>query len=57
MYNDMEYDVGLKLCTDLLAKCDKMLILSEMSKGVIVEFGYCIAARIPVDFLEVNYEI
>ena len=52
MYNDMEYDVGLKLCIDLLAKCDMMLILSEMSKGVRAEIKYCIDNAIPIIFEE-----
>ncbi len=47
MYNDMEYDVGLKLCIDLLAKCDIMIVLSEGSRGVMREIDYCKANKIP----------
>ncbi len=52
MYDDMDYDVGLRLCLDLLAKCDMMLILSEMSKGVRAELKYCIDNAIPYVFGE-----
>ena len=57
MYNDMDYDAGLRLCLDLLRKCDKMVVLSEKSKGVEIEIGYCITARIPVEFLEDKNEL
>ena len=52
MYNDMEYDVGLRLCLDLLSKCDMMFVLSEMSKGVRAELKYCIDNAIPYAFKE-----
>ena len=52
MYHDMEYDVGLRLCIDLLAKCDMMIVLSEMSKGVRAEAKYCINNAIPIVFEE-----
>ena len=52
MYNVLNYEDGLRLCLDLLSKCDKMVVLSEKSKGVEIEIEYCIAARIPVEFLE-----
>ena len=55
MYNDMEYDVGLRLCIDLLAKCDMMLILSEMSKGVRAEAEFCIKNGIRIEVEGENY--
>ena len=57
MYHDVPYETGLEMCLDLLRRCDKMVVLSEKSEGVNIEIGYCIAARIPVDFLEGIYEI
>ena len=47
MYNDMDYDVGLRLCLDLLSKCDVMIVLSEGSRGVMREIDYCKANNIP----------
>ncbi len=52
MYHDVPYETGLEMCLDLLRRCDKMVVLSEKSKGVNIEIGYCISARIPVEFLE-----
>ena len=52
MYNTVSYEDGIEMCLDLLAKCGKMVVLSEKSKGVEIEIEYCIAARIPVEFLE-----
>ena len=52
MYNAVSYEDGIGMCLDLLNRCDKMIVLSEKSKGVNIEIGYCISARIPVEFLE-----
>lgn len=52
MYNDVSYEDGIDMCLDLLSKCGKMVVLSEKSKGVEEEIEYCIAARIPVEFVE-----
>jgi len=52
MYNVLNYEDGLRLCLDLLAKCDKMVVLSEKSKGVSREISYCMDNNIPVEFGE-----
>ena len=52
MYHDMEYDVGLRLCIDLLAKCDKMIVLSEGSRGVRAEIKFCAENKIRIEFGE-----
>ena len=52
MYHDVDYDTGLKWCLDLLSKCDMMIVLSEMSKGVRAEAKYCINNAIPIVFEE-----
>ena len=52
MYNTVSYEDGIEMCLDLLSKCDKMVVLSEKSKGVEIEIGFCKVARIPVEFLE-----
>jgi len=57
MYNTVSYEDGVGMCLDLLRKCDKMVVLSEKSKGVEIEIGYCITARIPVEFLEDKNEL
>ena len=52
LYNTVSYEDGIDMCLDLLSRCDKMIVLSEKSKGVEIEIEYCIAAGIPVEFLE-----
>lgn len=42
MYNDVKYDVGMKMCIDLLAACDVMWVYGEQSKGVLAEIEWCI---------------
>ncbi|HHY22190.1 MAG TPA: hypothetical protein GX525_10030 [Bacilli bacterium] len=52
MYNDVDYDTGLRWCLDLLSKCDMMVVLSEGSRGVKAEIKFCADNKIPVEFLE-----
>lgn len=52
MYNELSYDDGMKLCLDLLDKCDTLLVLSEESEGVRREIKYAIAHRKNVYFWE-----
>ena len=52
MYNVLNYEDGLRLCLDLLAKCDKMVVLSDLSRGVKAEIKYCIDNAIPYVFKE-----
>lgn len=44
LYNAVPYDEGLKLCLDLLDKCDYLLLLPgwKDSKGCIGEWGYAL---------------
>ena len=49
MYHDVPYETGLEMCLDLLAKCDKMVVLSELSRGVNAEIDYCVDNNIPVE--------
>ena len=52
MYHDVPYETGLEMCLDLLRKCDKMVVLSEGSRGVNAEIKFCAENEIPVEFLE-----
>jgi hypothetical protein len=52
MYNDVPYETGLEMCLDLLSKCDKMVVLSDLSRGVKAEIKYCIDNAIPYVFKE-----
>ena len=52
MYDTVSYEDGIGMCLDLLSKCDMMIVLSEMSKGVRAEIKYCIDNAIPIVFEE-----
>ena len=52
LYNEVDYLTGLNWCLELLSKCDMMIVLSEMSKGVRAEIKYCIDNAIPFVFVE-----
>lgn len=43
MYNMLNYETGLNLCLDLLAKCDIMLLCGdwESSRGCNIEYKFC----------------
>ena len=49
MYNSLDYETGLKLCLNLLDKCDIMFVFGdhESSKGCTREIEYCKQHEIP----------
>jgi hypothetical protein len=53
MFHDTEYEHGLRMCLDLLDKCDMMVVSGEWlnSVGVNREIDYCFQNNIPVVFL------
>jgi hypothetical protein len=51
-YNEIGYDAEMRLCLELLSRCDKMIVASEhISKGVQIEINYCKKWGIPVIYL------
>lgn len=50
LYDMLSYDDGIKLCLDLLSACDKVMVLSGMSKGVNIEIGKARQLGIPIEF-------
>jgi hypothetical protein len=48
-YYNVEYDKGLKMCLELLSKCDGMLVYGDYqkSKGCLAEIAYCEEHNIP----------
>lgn len=49
-YGDLGYDEEIKLCLDLLSKCDKLLVLSDESEGVKREIAFAKANNIPIEY-------
>ena len=52
MYHDVPYETRLEMCLDLLRRCDKMVVLSELSRKVKAEIKFCAKYGIPVEFEE-----
>ena len=49
-YNELGYEQEMRLCLELLSKCDKLIVASKVSKGVQIEIEYCERERIPVEY-------
>lgn len=50
LYDTADYNTGLRWCLDLLSKCDKMIVLSDFSKGVHAEIDTAEALGIEVEY-------
>ena len=55
-YNELGYENEMRLCTDLLGECEKMIVASEISRGVQLEIDYCNDWDIPIEFYETKVE-
>ena len=51
LYDDVDYDTGMNYCLELLSKCDEMWICSEYSRGVLLEYNYCIEHGIEINHI------
>jgi len=51
MYDDFSYEEGMEMCYDLLSTCDKLLVTSEPSRGVMLEIAMAEKLHMPVEFL------
>ena len=50
LYNDVDYNKGIKWCLWLLSKCDELWAIAERSesKGCLIEKDYCLKHNKPV---------
>lgn len=53
-YGEIGYDEEMELCLDILSNCDKMIIASDISKGVQRELEFANLVGMEVEFLEDN---
>ena len=53
-YNEVGYDDEMNLCIDLLSECDRLIVASEISKGVAREIGFAKLVGMEVFKLEEN---
>ena len=50
LYDDLSYDAGMELCYDLLTVCDKLMVLSGPSEGVLREVRLALALGMEVEY-------
>ena len=55
-YNEIGYDEEIGMCTDLLGECAKMIVASEISRGVQLEIDFCNEWDIPIEFYKPKVE-
>lgn len=51
-YNEIGYDEEIENCIDILSLCDKLIVASEISKGVQKEIEYAELVKMEVEYLE-----
>ena len=47
-YNEVGYDDEINLCIDLLSECDRLIVASEISKGVQLEIDFAKLVKMEV---------
>lgn len=56
-YGEIGYDAEMELCLDILSNCDKLIVASEVSKGVQMEIDFAKLVKMEVIKLEENGEL
>ena len=51
-YGSIGFEEEMKLCIDLLSACDKLIVASDISKGVGMEIDFANKVGMEVEFLE-----
>ena len=51
-YNQLGYEVEMAMCLDLLAKCDRLIVTSDVSEGVKREIRFAVENDIPIEFVD-----
>lgn len=51
-YGEIGYDAEIEACIDLLSVCDKMIVASDLSKGVCREIDFANLVGMEVEYLE-----
>ena len=47
-YGDIGYDAEMELCLDLLSTCDRLIVASDISKGVRMEIDFAKLVKMEV---------
>ena len=53
-YGEVGYDAEMELCLDILSNCDKLIVASDISKGVAREIDFANLVGMEVEYLEEN---
>ena len=53
-YGEIGYDDEMNLCIDLLSECDRLIVASDISKGVAREIDFANLVGMEVEYLEKN---
>lgn len=56
LYKYVDYDTGMELCYDLLMVCDKLLVLSSPSEGVMREIKMAEKLHMPIEYASKDIE-
>lgn len=51
-YGEIGYDAEIEACLDLLSACDKLIVASDLSKGVCKEIDFANLVGMEVEYLE-----
>ena len=51
-YTEIGYEAEMDLCLDILSACDKLIVASEISKGVAQEIEFANLVGMEVNYLE-----
>ena len=56
-YGEIGYDAEMELCIDILQNCEKLILASEISKGVQMEIDFAKLVKMEVITLDENGEL
>lgn len=51
-YGEIGYEEEMNLCIDLLSECDRLIVASDISKGVAKEIDFANLVGMEVEYLE-----
>ena len=51
-YGEIGFEAEMETCIDILSVCDKLIVASEISKGVAVEIDFANNVNMEVEYLE-----
>lgn len=51
-YGEIGFEAEMENCIDILSVCDKLIVASELSKGVAIEIDFANNVNMEVEYLE-----